>query len=77
MGKSSTAASTERRAIEVVGCDITLEVTKAAAIKVGPKFIHFDQLPDGSWRILYNAEMIPDFTKVEAFKIIREKRNEY
>jgi hypothetical protein len=32
-------------------------------------------MPDGSWRIIYNANLIPDFSKVKSFKIIREGDN--
>lgn len=52
---------------------IDLELSKAAAIKCGSvSLMHLDQLNDGTWRLIYNGEMIPDFTKVDGFKIIRE-----
>lgn len=61
-----------RRAIEIEGTDVVLELSKATAIHTDKKMIHFDQLPDGTWRMIYNGEMIPDFTKVLGLKIIRE-----
>lgn len=61
-----------RRAIKLKGTDIVLEVSKATAVKTKSNMIHFDQLPDGTWRIIYNGNMIPDFTKIEAFEIVRE-----
>lgn len=61
-----------RRAIELVGTDIVLELSKVTAVKTKLKMIHFDELPDGTWRLIYNGVHIPDLTLVEAFKIIRE-----
>ncbi len=61
-----------RRAIELVGTDQTLEVSKVTAVKTQNNMIHFDQLPDGTWRIIYNSNQIPDFSVIESFKIIRE-----
>lgn len=63
-----------RRAIQIEGTDLVLELSKATAIKgTQTKMIHLDQLKDGTWRLIYNEDLIPDFTKVESFKIIREE----
>ena len=61
-----------KRSIELVGTDIVLELSKATAVKTQQEMIHFDKLPDGTWRLIYNSEMIPDFSKIECFKIVRE-----
>jgi len=61
-----------RRAIELVGTGITIELSKVTAVRTKQRMIHLDELPDGTWRMIYNGEHIPDFTKVEALKIIRE-----
>jgi hypothetical protein len=62
-----------RRAIQIEGTDLILELSKATAIrKTQAKMIHLDQLKDGSWRLIYNEDLIPDFTKVKSLKIIRE-----
>ncbi len=61
-----------RRAVKVEGTDLVLELSKATAIRTDKNMIHFDQLPDGTWRLIYNANLIPDFTKVKSFKMIRE-----
>lgn len=61
-----------RRAIELVGTDITMELSVVTAVKTSQNMIHFDQLKDGTWRMIYNGDMIPDFTKISEFKIIRE-----
>lgn len=61
-----------RRAIKLTGTDIVLELSKVTAVKTSQKMIHFDELPDGTWRMIYNGNHIPDFTKIDAFEIIRE-----
>lgn len=61
-----------RRAIKLTGTDLVLELSKVTAIKTDKKMIHLDELPDGTWRLIYNGNMIPDFTKIEVMEIIRE-----
>lgn len=45
---------------------------KAMAVRTSKRMIHLDELEGGTWRLIYNGEMIPDFSKVEGLKIIRE-----
>lgn len=61
-----------KRAITLDGLDQELILSKATAIKTDKNMIHLDQLPDGTWRLIYNANMIPDFTKLTSLTIIRE-----
>lgn len=61
-----------RRAIELIGTDQVLELSKVTAVKTQNNMIHLDQLEDGTWRLIYNGNMIPDFSLIESFKIIRE-----
>lgn len=61
-----------RRAVAIEGTDLVLELSKATAVKTTTRMIHLDELPDGTWRLIWNGNMIPDFTKVQALKIIRE-----
>jgi len=61
-----------RRAIKLVGTDIILELSKVTAVRTKQRMLHLDELPDGTWRLIYNGEHIPDFTKIECFKIVRE-----
>jgi hypothetical protein len=60
------------RSIKLDGLDQELVLSKATAIKTEKNMIHLDQLPDGTWRLIYNANMIPDFTKLTSLTIIRE-----
>lgn len=61
-----------RRAIKVEGTDLTLELSKVTAVKISQRMIHLDELPDGTWRLIYNGNHIPDFSIVTGLTIIRE-----
>lgn len=61
-----------RRAIKLKGSEEILELSKVTAVRTDKQMIHLDQLPDGTWRMIYNANLIPDITKIEAFEIVRE-----
>jgi hypothetical protein len=61
-----------KRAIVLDGTGIELPLSKATAVKTGKKMIHIDELPDGTWRLIYSQELIPDFTKISAFRVLRE-----
>jgi hypothetical protein len=57
-----------RRAIELQGAGATLELSKVTTVSVKARMIHFDELPDGTWRMTYNRDMLPDFNPVTALK---------
>jgi hypothetical protein len=61
-----------RRAIHLEGADLTLELSKVTTVKTRQRMIHLDQLDDGTWRLIYNGEHIPDFSEITAFTFIRE-----
>ena len=60
------------RKIKIEGINKELELSRATSVRTEKQMIHLDQLPDGSWRLTYNENLIPDFSKVECFKIIRD-----
>jgi hypothetical protein len=57
-----------RRAIELEGAGATLELSKVTTVSVKARMIHLDELPDGTWRLTYNRNMLPDFEPVSALK---------
>jgi hypothetical protein len=65
-----------RRAILLQGIGKELEISKVTKItnlqNPQREFIYFDQLDDGTWRLIYAEDTISDFTQIEAFKFIRE-----
>lgn len=66
-----------KRTIEIEGIDKKLELSKYTQVNMGGKnfgtnFIHFDELEDGTWRLVHTKDVIPDMKEVKGFKIIRE-----
>ena len=61
-----------KRSIKIEGTELELELSKVTSVKTSLNMIHLDQLPNGTWRLIYNGNMIPDFSKVESLTIIRE-----
>ena len=61
-----------KRSILLEGTDVELELSKVTAVRTDKQMIHLDELNDGTWRLIYNSNLIPDITKIEGFKIIRE-----
>jgi hypothetical protein len=66
-----------RRALEIVGADKTLEISRATKIRSGnPDYevIHFDKLPDGTWRLTWTEDTVGKFSDVEelVLRMIRE-----
>lgn len=46
-----------------------LILSKATSVKTNKNMIHFDELDDGTWRLIYNPNLIPDFSKVLSFEV--------
>ena len=63
------------RAIKLKGLDKELEISKATLVRLQKQFIHFDQLDDGTWRVVWTEGTIPDFSMVEALEVVRNERN--
>lgn len=61
-----------RRAIEIEGTELVLELSKATSIGVDKKMIHLDELEDGTYRLIFSKSLIDDFSKIKSLKIIRE-----
>lgn len=62
-----------RRAIKINGTDKILELSKVTSIKTQTEMIHLDKMTDGTWRLIYNENLIEDFKEVKNFEIIREE----
>lgn len=61
-----------KRSIVLEGIGTELVLSKATAVKTDKQMIHLDQLPDGTWRLIYNANLIPDFTQLKSMNIVRQ-----
>lgn len=61
-----------KRSIRINGIDKELVLSRVTSVRTTKQMIHLDKLGDGTWRLIYNSELIPDITKVKGFEIIRE-----
>lgn len=66
-----------KRAINIEfkdGSGKELEIGKVLEMKKGNQLnrIYLEEMLDGKWRLLYTDDLIPDFTQVTNFNIIRE-----
>lgn len=64
-----------RRVIEIEGVGKTIEISKVTAVKadkIKNAMLYLDELKDGTYRLIYSEDLIPDFKDVTAFKVIRE-----
>jgi len=62
-----------KKSIYLKGIDKELVLSKVASIDVDKKFIHIEEMLDGTWRLNYSSNLIPDISKIESFEIRREK----
>lgn len=66
----------EKRSVKINfkdGSSQELVLSKATSVKTDAEFLHFDKMKDGTWRLIYNPNMIPDFTQVVNLEIIRDE----
>jgi hypothetical protein len=64
-----------KRAIKINfkdGSSKDLILSRAASINTNKKMINIDELPDGTWRLIYDENLIPDFSQVVNLEVIRE-----
>jgi hypothetical protein len=51
-------------------------VSKVTLLKTGKKYkksmIHLDKLDNGTWRLIYSEDVIPELDKIDSFEIVRE-----
>lgn len=66
----------QTRTFVLNGTDHQLVVSKATAVNLSKNMIHLDQLDDGTWRLIYNSNMIPDFSLIQSIDIIRDEESQ-
>jgi len=49
-----------------------LELSKVTSVKTSNEMIHLDKLKDGTWRMIFNENLIPDIQNISRFEIHRE-----
>lgn len=53
------------------GTEQRLELSKATAVRTSKQMVHLDQLDDGTWRLIWSAGTIPDFSAVKMLRVER------
>jgi hypothetical protein len=60
------------RALRFEGLGLELSISKAVAIRADiPTLLNIERMSDGTYKLLYNATVIPDFTKLEQITVVR------
>lgn len=58
-----------RRAIELVGAGITLELSIVTMVRIEKKLFLLDELSDGTWRLIYSASAFTEIENLESIDI--------
>lgn len=56
----------------VDGTFIDLEIEKAASVDTKSSMINLDKMKNGKWRLIWDANLFPEFTVVKNLEMIRE-----
>lgn len=59
--------------VEILGTPDTLPVSEVVMINVGRRLIYLDELPDGTWRLVYSDNMESNFGGIEGLRMVREE----
>jgi hypothetical protein len=49
-----------------------LELSKVTTVKTYNEMFYLDKLGDGTWRLIYNAALIPDIKRLSSLHIVRD-----
>lgn len=56
----------------VDGTFIDLEIEKAESVDTKSSMINLDKMKNGKWRLIWDANLFPEFTVVKNLEMIRE-----
>lgn len=54
------------------GTFIDLEIEKATSVKTSASMINIDKMKNGKWRLIWDANLIDEFSNVKNLEMIRE-----
>jgi len=54
------------------GTHIDMEISKAASIDTKQSMICIDRLPDDTWRLIWDSNLIENFSDFKCIEMIRE-----
>lgn len=55
------------------GTFIDLEVTRAASVDTKQSMINLDKLNDGTWRLIWDKNLMEEFTEFKSLEMIRDE----
>ena len=61
-----------KRLHKMDGSFIDLEITKAASVDTKQSMINLDKLADGTWRLIWDKNLMEEFTEFKSLEMIRE-----
>lgn len=56
---------------KIDGTHIDLVISKAAAVDTSQSMINLDKLPDGTWRLIWDKNLLPDFKEFKSIVMVR------
>lgn len=62
-----------KRAIEILGVDKELLITKAVCVDVPKKFVILEEYKEGEYRLTWTKNLIEDMSKVSGFIFKRDE----
>lgn len=65
------------RTLEIGGLGTIAKLSRVVAIPTDRNLIHFEHLPNGTWRILHTQSTFPNLSQVTEFKVIRDGDQRY
>ena len=54
------------------GTHIDLQISRAASVDTKQSMINLDKLNDGTWRLIWDKNLFPEFTEFKSMEMIRE-----
>lgn len=57
---------------KVDGTYIDLNITKAASVDTKQSMINIDKLNDGTWRLIWDKNLMKEFTEFKSLEMIRD-----
>lgn len=61
-----------KRILHLQGLDRDLVLSKVVSVDTPKPIMNLEQLPDGTWRLIYQKALIPDITKFQGILMVRE-----
>lgn len=62
------------RAFRLEGLGVELPISRAVAINADiPTVLNLERLPDGTYKLLYNAKVITDIRQLTSISVVRSK----